>query len=117
MKPSLRAALLNAFIFPGAGHIHLKRAARGCLFLLPALVAALYFLNALMERAGEIADQITSGRMPLDPALIAARLEGASAYSPLMTASVYVLVGCWAAAIVDGYLIGRAAPGSAPRQT
>lgn len=110
MKPSLRAALLNALVFPGAGHIHLKRAARGCIFLLPALVAAIYLFSVLMERAGAIADQISTGRMPLDPALIAARLEAASAYSPLMTLSVYVIVACWAAAIVDGYLIGRSGP-------
>ena len=107
MTPSLRAALLNAFIFPGAGHIHLKRAARGCIFLLPALAAAIYFFNVVLARAQEIVDQINTGRMPLDPGLIAARLEDAGAYAPWTTLSVYVIVGCWAAAIVDGYLLGK----------
>lgn len=101
MKPSLRAALLNAFIFPGVGHIHLKRTARGCLFLLPALAAALYFFAKLMERANDIVDQVTAGTMPLDPTLIAARLENASGDSALMTASVVVIVVCWAGAIAD----------------
>lgn len=110
MKPSLRAALLNAFIFPGVGHIHLKRAARGCIFLLPTLAAAMYYLNQVMERANAIADQVMGGSMPLDPALIAARLEQASGNSTLMTVSVYVIVLCWAASIVDGWLLGRSMP-------
>lgn len=110
MKPSLRAALLNAFIFPGVGHIHLKRAARGSIFLLPTLVAVLYFLNQVMERANAIVDQVSAGTMPLDPALIAARLEDSSGNSALMTASVYLIVVCWAASIVDGYLLGRSMP-------
>jgi hypothetical protein len=110
MKPSLRAALLNALIFPGVGHIYLKRAARGCLFLLPALVALLYFLNQVMERANAIAGQVMAGTMPLDPVLIAARIEESSGNSTLMTSSVYVIVVCWAASIVDGYLLGRSMP-------
>ncbi len=110
MKPSIRAALLNALVFPGVGHIHLKRAARGCLFLLPTLAAALYYLNQVMERANAIADQVMAGTMPLDPALIAAKLEQASGNSPLMTVSVVVMVGCWAGSIADALFgIGREA--------
>lgn len=101
MKPAVRAALMNAFLFPGVGHIHLKRGARGCIFLLPTVLAAIVFLSGAMDQANQIAAQILSGAMPLDPTLIAARLESSAADTPLLSASVYVLVGCWAASIAD----------------
>lgn len=101
MKPAVRAALMNAFLFPGVGHIHLKRRARGCIFLLPTVLAAIVFLSGAMDQANQIAAQILAGTMPLDPTLIAARLESSAADTPLLSASVYVLVGCWAASIAD----------------
>lgn len=101
MKPPVRAALMNAFLFPGVGHIHLKRIARGCIFLLPTLIAAIIFLSGTMDQANQIAAQILAGTMPLDPTLIAAKVESSAADTPMMTASVYVLVVCWAASILD----------------
>jgi hypothetical protein len=101
MKPPVRAALINALLFPGLGHIHLKRVARGCIFLVPTLLAAIIFLTGAIDQAKQIADQILAGTMPLDPSAIAARLERSATNTPSMSASVYVLVGCWAASIVD----------------
>lgn len=109
MDRSVNAALISALVFPGAGHLYLRRAARGCLFLLPALLAVLYFLGQVATRASALADQVLAGTLPLDPALIAARLESqAGPASPLMTISVVVMVVCWIGATVDAYLIGRA---------
>jgi TM2 domain-containing membrane protein YozV len=108
MDRSVRAALLSALVFPGAGHLLLKRAARGCIFLLPALVAAIYFVGQLMQRASFIIDQVLAGTMPLDPALIAARLEHQGGRTPLMTFSIIVIIVCWAGSIIDSFLIGRA---------
>jgi hypothetical protein len=109
MDRSVSAALLSAFVFPGAGHLFLRRAARGCLFLLPALLAVVYFVGQVMSRASAIADQILAGTVPLDPALIAAQLESqGDSGSPLMTLSVVVMIVCWAGSIVDSFLIGRA---------
>jgi hypothetical protein len=105
MKPPLRAALINAFLFPGLGHIHLKRYARACIFLLPTLAAAIIFFTGAIDQANEVAAQIMSGNMPLDPALIAARVEASSGDTPLMTASMYVLIGFWAASIIDALLM------------
>jgi hypothetical protein len=105
MKPPVRAALINAFLFPGLGHIHLKRVARGCIFLVPTLLAAIVILTGAVDQANQIADQILGGTMPLDPSAIAARLEGSTANTPAMTVSLYVLVACWAASIADALLM------------
>jgi hypothetical protein len=108
MNRSVSAALLSAFVFPGAGQLFLKRPARACVFLLPALVAVGYFIGQVMARASAIVDQVLAGSLPLDPALIAARLESQDGGSALMTASVVVMLACWVGSIVDAWLIGRA---------
>lgn len=42
------ALLLSALVFPGSGHFVLGRKARGCLFLVPALVALVLVLRQIM---------------------------------------------------------------------
>ncbi len=44
------ALLLSGLVFPGSGHFVLKRKARGCLFLVPALIALVIVLRQIMAR-------------------------------------------------------------------
>lgn len=99
MKRSIKAALLSALVFPGAGHFLLGRAARGCAFLAPAAVAIAYVGSDLLARADAIVAQINSGALPLDPQLIAERLSAAQ--GPWMTLAVTAFLLCWAGSIVD----------------
>jgi hypothetical protein len=108
MQRAVSAALLSAFVFPGAGHLYLRRPARACLFLVPALVAAIWFFGDLMARASRLADQVLAGTLPLDPAAIAARLDAQGPSSPATTICGAVLVLCWAGAIVDSFVVARA---------
>jgi TM2 domain-containing membrane protein YozV len=109
MQSAVRAALLSAFVFPGAGHLYLRRPARACLFLLPTLVAAFWFVSELMARTSGLADQVLAGTLPLDPAAIAARLDAQGPASTASTACAVVLVVCWVASIVDSFVVARAA--------
>lgn len=108
MKRSMKAALLSALVFPGVGHFLLGRAARGCLFLLPAALAAVYLSGAVLQRANEVIAQIESGTLPLDPQRIAERMSATpGAEGPLMTLAATVALLCWAGSIVDALLIGE----------
>jgi hypothetical protein len=107
MQRAVSAALLSAFVFPGAGHLYLRRPGRACLFLVPALVAAVWFFGDLMARASQLADQVLAGTLPLDPAAIAARLDAQGAGSPAATICAVVLVVCWAGSIVDAFVVAR----------
>jgi hypothetical protein len=111
MQRAISAALLSAFVFPGAGQLYLRRPARACLFLVPALVAGFWFAGDLMARASRLADQVLAGTLPLDPAAIAARLDADGSGSPMVTLCGVVLVVCWLASIVDAYVVAR--PGRA----
>ena len=107
MDRSVKAALISALVFPGAGHLYLKRGARACLFLLPALAAVMVFLNDAMDQATVIADQIMSGRMPADPAALAAQIEQQGGGSAISNVAAAVMIICWIGATVDAYLLGK----------
>jgi hypothetical protein len=108
MDRSVKAALISALVFPGAGHLFLKRAGRACLFMLPALVALAVFLGEAFEVASTLAGQILAGTLPADPVALAARIEQSGAETPHGTAAVVVLLVCWVCAAADAYLLGRA---------
>lgn len=108
MKASTKAALVSALVFPGSGHFLLKRAGRGCLFLLPAGLAAYYLFSQVLQRANAIADQVLNGSLPLDPQLIAARISAdPGTEGPMMTLAVTVALVCWAGAIIDALWLGK----------
>ena len=108
MKPSIKAALISALVFPGLGHFALKRGARGCLFLLPALCGALLIFRQVLQRASLILDQLDNGSLALDPQAIAERLTAAAGTEgPLLTLAVALCLLCWAGSIIDSFLISR----------
>ena len=101
-----QALLLSALVFPGSGHFVLQRKARGCLFLVPALVALVLVLRQIMARLDQVMAQIDSGALPLDVQLIVEKVDALSANDgPAMTVAVGVLVACWIGSLVDTFLI------------
>lgn len=108
MQRAVSAALWSALVFPGAGHLYLRRPLRACAFLAPSLVAGYLFFGELMRRAETLADQLLAGKMPLEPAAIAARLEEQGGSSGMTNLLGVVLFACWVAAIVDSVLVARA---------
>jgi hypothetical protein len=109
MSRSTIALLLSALVFPGAGHLYLKRRGRALLFIVPSVVAVGYFLMDAMQRAGALADQIMSGSLGTDPVAIAAKLEQAGPTSGLVDLAIYAMLACWIGAAVDAWLLGRKA--------
>lgn len=110
MKKPMKAALLSAFIFPGLGHLHLKK-------YIPAVVlagtafAGLYFLIAKsVEAALQITEKIQSGEIQFDAATISELVSGqtAGAESQLLDIALAVLLVSWLIGIADSYRVGRA---------
>ena len=113
MHRSTKAALLSGLVFPGVGQLYLGRYLRACLFLLPALAAALYFSTAVLKPVLAIAREVQSGAIPFDPLAIQMRLEDSGhAASPLLNLAALVMLGCWIGATVDAWLAGRRAVSS-----
>jgi hypothetical protein len=100
------ALLLSALVFPGSGHFVLGRKLRGCLFLMPALVALLLVLRQIMARLDQVMAQIDSGALPLDVQLIVEKVDALSANDgPAVTLAMSVLVACWIGSLIDTWLL------------
>jgi uncharacterized membrane protein len=110
MSKSSKAVLLSALVFPGAGHLHLKRYITGAVLVCAAL-AALYLIAAdILERALAIMEKIERGEVSPDVAAIAELLsrQPIGDESLLLDAALPVLVICWVIGIADSYRCGRA---------
>jgi hypothetical protein len=107
MKKSTVAVLLSLLVFPGAGHVYVKRRLRGLAFLIPALLAAVYVFNQAMEEANKIVGQITSGAMPLDPAAMAAQIEQSGGNTTMANIASAVMLICWLGSALDAWLLAR----------
>jgi TM2 domain-containing membrane protein YozV len=110
MNRAIKAALLSALVFPGAGQMYLKRTLRG---LIPMLLT-LAGLGVLVAQAtfavlGELEKmQIQGGFADLNAVAERAAASSASGswYSPLI---VPLIVFCWLASAIDAYRLGKAA--------
>ena len=108
MDRSVKAALLSALVFPGAGQLYLKRGTRALLFIVPALAAVGYFLSRVWDLVNLISIEIAEGRVGLDPVAIARRVElQAGTDGTLMEAAVIVMIVCWMASTLDAWWQGR----------
>jgi len=106
MKKSMKAALWSGLVFPGAGHFVLKRTARGMVFFVPTVLALIYVVNDMLQRAAAIAEKILSGAVSTDVTAITALVATGGNESTMLQVAEYVLLACWVAGIVDSYRIG-----------
>ena len=110
MSKSSKAVLLSALVFPGAGHIYLKKYITGAILVCAAL-AALYLIAAdILERALAITEKIERGEVGLDVAAIAELVsrQPSGNESQLLDAALPVFVICWVIGITDSYRCGHA---------
>lgn len=107
MKPTTKAALVSALIFPGLGHLVLKRPLRGCLFIVPALLAIGFLLRTILALANTLVDEINNGTLAIDPIQIIARIHASGVDNPATNAASLVILLCWVGSVADAYWLGR----------
>ena len=109
MKRSTKAALLSGLVFPGIGHLYLKRYVPGVILLAGAASAIYYIASVTVSMALEIVGRIQSGGVPLDATAIADLVSRHSSGIEQSTSlASYALLACWVVGIVDSYRQGRA---------
>ncbi|MES2152052.1 MAG: hypothetical protein V4508_19920 [Pseudomonadota bacterium] len=109
MDRSLKAALLSALVFPGAGQLYLRRYVPAAAFVLVALAPLWYLSDLVLARATSIVDQVLSGALAPDAALIASQIEHQSGAEGLLpTLAGWLLLACWVVSIADAWWSGRA---------
>ena len=109
MKPSVKAALWSALVFPGLGHIvALRRPLRGCLFLLPTALGWVYLLGGLLPLVNKLAEQVANGSLAPDPDLLAQRVGEAGMGGAGPGLALLVCTLCWVASVADSFVAGAA---------
>lgn len=110
MKKSTKAALLSAFLFPGVGHIYLKKYTAGVMLAGVSFAAIYYLITKAIAKAFEISEKIQSGDIQLDieaiTKLVSQQSSGTDA--KLLNLATIALVICWLIGILDSYRAGRA---------
>ncbi len=111
MKRSTKAALLSGLVFPGIGHLYLKRYIPGSILCVASASAIYFIVSVAMTTAFEVVEKIqsNSGTAALDIASITEMVsqQSSTTEQPVNIATL-VLVVCWVIGIVDSYRQGRA---------
>jgi hypothetical protein len=108
MKRATKAALLSALVFPGAGHLYLKRWLTGALLAGIAAYAVYTIASVMLRVTRDIARQIESGAVSADvetlTLLVTQQLSGSEQATNIAST---VFIGCWIIGMVGAYLQGR----------
>lgn len=108
MKKSTKAALMSALLFPGMGHIYLKKYVPGVSLICISLYAFYFYASKSIEKAFELTEKIRSGVIPLNVTGITEMVEQntTAAEAHLLNIATTALVICWLVGIIDSYRIG-----------
>ena len=109
MKKVEKAFLLSVLVFPGSGHILLKRYLTGFSLIIIASIASYFLIYGVINQALEIADKIKSGEVYPDLSVIlelVSRSSASAEFESVNTAMIVLLV-VWLIGILDSYRIGR----------
>lgn len=108
MRRSTKAMLLSGLVFPGVGHLYLKRWIEGGVLAAAAGCSLYYIASIAVSTALDIVSQIETGVVPADPdvisQLVAQQLQASACATSLAT---IVLTVCWLTGIVGSYWQGR----------
>lgn len=109
MSKPLKAALLSALVFPGSGHLYLKKHVQGVLLAGISTVCLFYLVSSVVKIAQDISDKILSGEVPADivriSELILSQLENSVIHQVNISTSLLFI--CWLISIIDSYRQGR----------
>ncbi len=105
MNKSKKAALLSAFLLPGAGHIFLKKYIAGVILASTSFSALYFLISTMVESALQITEKIQAGDVTAITELVTKQSTGAEAQQLNIATSVLII--SWLIGIVDAYRVGR----------
>jgi hypothetical protein len=109
MKKTTKAVLLSALLFPGAGHLFLKKYIFGLALIIAGATALYVLVSNVVEKALEIVDQAQRGEVPPDITIITELVLKQAAESDVQALNIATatLIVAWLVGIVGSYLVGR----------
>jgi len=110
MKKSTKAVLLSALVFPGMGHLSLKKYLAAIVLAGASFASIYYTMTKSVENALLIVEKIEKDYNQPDLAAIidSASQQPAGSDAYLLDIATAVFVICWLIGIIDSYRVGRA---------
>jgi len=109
MNKGIKAALLSAFVFPGVGHLLLKKYPMAMLYIGSAMACVYVLISQALENAMALVDKMQSGALSADIDQISQMVNEQVSSQDLMMSNVLttIFLVVWVVSIVDGYRIGK----------
>jgi len=108
MKRSTKAVLLSALVFPGVGHLYLKRWAVGIVLLGVAAYAVYSIVSVTMSIAMDVAQKIDSSGLAPDVATITDLVtQQLSDKEQATDMAAMAFAACWLMGVIGSYIHGR----------
>lgn len=110
MKKSTKAVLLSALVFPGTGHLYLKKHLFGAFLISSVLIAFYFLMSRAVEKAQHIVELIHAGEVQPDIASVTELITKSPTGSEdqLLSIASTVLIIAWLVGIFDSFRVGRA---------
>ncbi len=102
----MKAALLSALVYPGAGHLMLKKYVMSAVFFIAFSIPLYIIVSEIFKKTEQIVAEIQNGEVPLNISSIFASLSSSSLMGEL-NIMTNVLVVVWIISIIDSYRVGR----------
>lgn len=109
MKKSLKSALLSALVFPGAGHLYLKKYRMAALLIITTLVSLSLIVMEAIEQAMSLLEEIETSGAAISSNKIAEMSAQAASNANTTTTSIatFLIIACWIIGIVDASRSGK----------
>jgi hypothetical protein len=108
MKKTTKVTLLSMLVYPGMGHLLLKKYAIALAFISSFSYLLLSFINDVITKSQQVIDSLVQGEIPLELSAITLALEEHGVLgSQQQTMVSYFLLLIWALAAFDAYRIAK----------
>lgn len=108
MKKTTKVTILSLLVFPGIGHLVLKKYVIALGFMASFIYLLLGFIKEIQDKTQQVLDSIIRGDIPIEAAAIRQALidQGVLANTHLSTMG-YLLLAIWIIAAFDAYRIAK----------
>lgn len=119
MRKPMKAALLSALVFPGLGHIYLKKFLPGAALIAAAIFPLYYIISESVQKAQQVLEKIQTGNGPVDSAQVAAMLNELMTPedAQMQQIAATALFVIWLLGIISAYRAGRGQDKPSPDET
>jgi hypothetical protein len=108
MKKTAKVILLSLFVFPGLGHLFLKKYAVALAFIASGLYLLLSLINGIIDKSQQVVDSLLKGEIPLEIVAIRQALEEHGVLEePQQVTVIYLFLFIWVLAAFDAYRIAK----------